>query len=54
MKEELQKLSRKHLIALAVQRTNMSYKNILAMDDYKLIAKLATVKDVLVPVEVSQ
>lgn len=53
MKEELQKLSRKQLIALAKQRTNLAYHNILAMDNYKLIAKLTTVKDVLAPVEVS-
>jgi len=51
--EELKSLTRKQLVALAKQRTNLSYKNILAMDDYKLVAKLATVKDVLVPVEVN-
>ena len=51
---ELKELTRPQLVALAAQRTNLTYRNILAMDDHKLVAKLATVENVLVPVNASE
>ena len=49
--KELKELSRQQLVALAKQRTNLLYHNILAMDNYKLIEKLSTVENVLIPVQ---
>lgn len=42
-------LTRAQLIALATQKTDIAYRNILKMDRYQLIKKLSKVENVLEP-----
>jgi len=51
MKTRLRELTRQQLIALAVQKTDSEYQDILAHSNNALIEILLTVDDVLEPVQ---
>lgn len=48
----LNTLTRQQLIALASQRTNIEFRDILSMDKGKLVAKLEGIEGVLKPEQV--